>query len=44
LTTFIPAEDASRAERLKKAVGMKMKSSKAKEYMEENIKGMKLLA
>jgi hypothetical protein len=41
---IIPAKDASRAERLKKVVGMKMKSSKAKEYMEEIIKGMELLA
>jgi N-terminal domain on NACHT_NTPase and P-loop NTPases len=40
----IPAKDASRAERLKKALGIKMKSNKVKEYMEEIVKSMELLA
>ena len=40
----IPAKDASRAERLKKAVGIKMKSRKVKEHMEEICKGIELLA
>lgn len=41
---IIPAKDASRAERYKKAVGLKMKSSKVKEYMEEICKNMEFLA
>jgi uncharacterized protein (UPF0147 family) len=40
----IPAKDASRAERLKKAVGMKTKSNKVKEYMEGIVTCMELLA
>ena len=40
----IPAKDAPRAERIRKAVGLKMKSNKAKEYMEEIFKSMELLA
>jgi len=40
----IPTKDASKAERYKKAVGIKMKSNKVKEYMEEVIKDMELLA
>jgi hypothetical protein len=40
----IPVKDASRAERLTKAVGIKMKSNKVKEYMEEVVKNMELLA
>ena len=39
----ILAKDASRAERLRKAVGLKMKSNKAKEYMEEIFKSLELL-
>lgn len=44
LETSIPAKDASRAERLRKAVGLKMKSNKAQEYMEDVCKSMELLA
>lgn len=40
----IPAKDAPRVERIRKAVGLKMKSNKAKEYMEEIFKNMELLA
>jgi len=40
----IPAKDASRAERLTKAVGIKMKSNKVKEYMEAVVKNLELLA
>lgn len=40
----IPAPGASRAERLKKAVGLRMKSKKVKEDMEQVIKSMELLA
>ena len=40
----IPAKDASRAERLRKAMGLKMKSNKAKEHMEQVFKSMDLLA
>ncbi|KAL2050453.1 hypothetical protein ABVK25_009287 [Lepraria finkii] len=40
----IPAKDAPRVERIRKAVGLKMKSNKAKEYMEEIFKSMELLA
>jgi len=40
----IPAKDAPRTDRLKKAVGMRMKSSKVKEHMEEICKSMELLA
>ena len=40
----IPAKDASRAERLKRAMGLKMKSNKVKEYIEEIVKSMELLA
>jgi len=40
----IPAKDASRAERLRKAVGLKNKSNKAKEHIEEIFKSMDLLA
>jgi excinuclease UvrABC nuclease subunit len=40
----IPSKDASRSERYKKAVGIKLKSNKVKEYMEEVIKSMELLA
>jgi N-terminal domain on NACHT_NTPase and P-loop NTPases len=40
----VPAKDASRADRLKKAVGIKMKSNKVKEHMEEIVKSMELLA
>ena len=40
----IPPKDASRTERYKKAVGIKLKSNKVKEYMEEVIKSMELLA
>jgi hypothetical protein len=39
----IPAKDASRAEQLKKAVGIMMKSNKVKEYMEDLVKNMDLL-
>ena len=42
--TSIPTKDASRVERLKKAVGIKIKGSKAKEYMEEVCRSMELLA
>ena len=42
--TSIPAKDASRAERLKKAVGLQWKSNKAKEYMGGVCKSMELLA
>ena len=41
---IIPARDASRAERLKKAVEVNIKSSKVKEYMEEIFKSLQLLA
>lgn len=41
---IIPAPDASRAERLKKAVGIKTKSKKVKEDMEAVVKSMELLA
>ena len=40
----IPAKNASRAERLKKAVGLKKKSNKVKECMEEIFENMGLLA
>ena len=40
----IPAKDTSRTERLKKAVGIKMKSNRVKEYMEEIFKSIQLLA
>jgi hypothetical protein len=40
----LPAKDASRAERLRKVVGLKTKSSKVKEYMEEIVTNMELLA
>jgi len=40
----IPAKDATRTERLKKAVGLKVRSNKVKEYMEEIVKNMELLA
>lgn len=40
----IPGPNASRAERMTKAVGLKMKSNKVKESMEEVIKGLELLA
>lgn len=40
----LPAQNASRAERLKKAVGLKIKSTKAKEYMEQVVESMDLLA
>jgi hypothetical protein len=40
----IPAKNASRADRLSKAVGIKMKSSKVKEHMEEICKSIELLA
>jgi hypothetical protein len=39
----IPTKDAPRAERLKKAVGIKLKSNKVKEHMEEIFKSMELL-
>ena len=44
LDTSIPVKDASRVERLKKVVGLKRKSNKAKEYMEVVCKSMELLA
>lgn len=44
LDKSMPAKDASRAERLRKAVGLKVKSDKAKEHMEEIFKSMDLLA
>lgn len=40
----IPTKDASRVERLRKALGVKMKSNKVKEHMEEIFKSMELLA
>lgn len=40
----IPTKDASRGERLRKAVGVKTKSNKVKEHMEEIFKSMELLA
>jgi hypothetical protein len=40
----MPAKGASRAESLKKAIGIKTKSGKLKEYMEQIVKDMKLLA
>jgi len=40
----IPPKDASKTERYKKAVGIKLKSNKVKEYMEEVVKSMELLA
>lgn len=40
----IPTKDASRTQRLKKAVGIKLKSNKVKERMEEVVKNMELLA
>ena len=40
----IPTRDASRAERLTKAVGLKIKSSKVQKYMEAIFKSMELLA
>ena len=40
----IPTKNAPRAERLKKAVGIKLKSNKVKEHMEEIFKSMELLA
>lgn len=40
----IPAKDTSRAERLRKAVGLQTKSKKVKEYMEEVVKDIELLA
>ena len=40
----IPHKDASRTERYKKAVGIKLKSKQVKEYMEEVVKNMELLA
>ena len=40
----IAPKDASRAERSRKAVGVKIKGSKVKEYMEEILKSMELLA
>lgn len=40
----IPGPDASRAERLKKAVGLKMKSKKVVEDMQELVKSIELLA
>lgn len=40
----IPAKDAPKAERLKKAMGLKMKSNKVKENIEEVLKSMELLA
>ena len=40
----IAPRDTSRAERLQKAVGIKIKSSKVKEYMEEIFKSIELLA
>ncbi|OQU98756.1 Tetratricopeptide repeat-containing protein [Cladophialophora immunda] len=39
----IPSKDASRTERYKKAVGIKLKSKKVKESMEEVVKNMELL-
>lgn len=40
----IPAPNASRADRLKKAVGLRLKSNKVKEDMERVVKNMALLA
>lgn len=40
----IPSKDAPRTERYKKAVGIKLKSKKVKESMEEVVKNMELLA
>lgn len=40
----ISTQDASRTERYKKAVGIKLKSNKVKEYMEAVVKNMELLA
>ena len=40
----IPTKDTSRTERLKKAVGIKIKSNRVKEHMEEIFKSMELLA
>lgn len=40
----IPASDASRAERMKKAVGLRTKSNKVKELMEEVMQDTELLA
>ena len=40
----IAPKDASKAERFKKAMGIKIKGSKVKEYMEEIFKSMELLA
>ena len=40
----IAPKDASRAERLRKAVGIKIKGSKVKEYIEEIFKSIELLA
>lgn len=41
---IIPAADASRADRMKKAVGLRTKINKAKESMEEIMKDTELLA
>lgn len=41
---IIPAKDASKTERLRKAVGVMTKSNKVKEHMEEIFKSMELLA
>ena len=40
----IPAKDTSKVERYRKAMAVKMKSNKVKEYMEEIFKSMELLA
>lgn len=40
----IPGKDASRSERLKKAMAIKMHSAKVKDYVKEIIEGMELLA
>ncbi|KIW99702.1 uncharacterized protein Z518_11115 [Rhinocladiella mackenziei CBS 650.93] len=40
----VPSKDATRSERYKKAVGIKLKSNKVKEQMEEAVKSMQLLA
>ena len=40
----IPAKDASRKERLKKAMGVSTKASQVKEYMEEILKSLQILA
>ncbi|KAK5460822.1 hypothetical protein LTS15_002885 [Exophiala xenobiotica] len=40
----IPSKDASRTERYKKAIGIKLKSTKMKECMEEVVKSMEILA